>query len=430
MGTSGTQSVSNIIRMKTSPRYRFVQEVCRKERKYARDEEVREYVLIMVEQDVDGRRRRIVHPISDYLLQSRISGGRLKVNSLKTKASYIVRFLNYVLIEKSSVFEVADVMDLKFEHGVEFLNYYASTGVKKSTVESCENELKQFYYFLAQKDVLKYISVSDFDKRMNEHTLYESIVSPFYGVDYPDENESDILHYLPQELLMIFIDTASVYAPRVALGIYFQFFGGLRVGEVVNISRHTIRLKGPHGKYGIVVHLKDRRFRQDLKHHSSGGAVKKARKQAVYPYKGGILEKLYKFHTENFKATDGTTALFVNDDGKAMTDYSYRYYFNRVKERFIQRFKDADDVRLKNYAVYLSSKKWSTHLGRGVFSNMIAEIATNITQIRLARGDNTFDASMSYLSDTDKMAKELYDNQIDMWEMLQSDVANHLHEEV
>lgn len=429
-GELNKQRENKVISIKRNIQYRFFQEVCKIEKVYPNgNKELKEYVLIMVEQNNEGCKRSIVHPLSEYLLQPSKRGGRLKVNSLSTKASYIVRFLNYVLIENSHVFRVNDVMDLRFEHGVEFLNYYATTGVKRDTVKACENELKQLYYFLARKKVLKFISLSDFEHGNSKYDSREIVESPFYGIDYPDDDVDNVLHYLPQELVLIFLDTALTYVPRIALGVYFQFFGGLRVGEVVNISRSSVNLKGPFGKFGIVVNVKNRKFRKDLKHRSSGGAVKKVRKQAIYPYKGNVLEKIYKNHIENYKATDGSNALFVNDDGKAMTDYSYRYHFNKLKEIFIKRLKDSNDATLRNYAIFLKSKKWSTHLGRGVFSNMIAEVATNITQIRQARGDNTFDASMSYLSDTEKMSNELYNNQIDMWEMLLKDVAEHIKEE-
>ncbi|WP_110114946.1 hypothetical protein [Bacillus sp. CGMCC 1.16541] len=429
-GELNKQRENKVISIKRSIQYRFLQEVCKIEKVYPNgNKELKEYVLIMVEQNNEGCKRSIVHPLSEYLLQPSKRGGRLKVNSLSTKASYIVRFLNYVLIENSHVFRVNDVMDLRFEHGVEFLNYYATTGVKRDTVKACENELKQLYYFLAKKNVLKFISLSDFEHGNSKYDSRGIVESPFYGIDYPDDDVDNVLHYLPQELVLIFLDTALTYVPRIALGVYFQFFGGLRVGEVVNISRSSVNLKGPFGKFGIVVNVKNRKFRKDLKHRSSGGAVKKIRKQAIYPYKGNVLEKIYKNHIENYKATDGSNALFVNDDGKAMTDYSYRYHFNKLKEIFIKRLKDSNDATIRNYAIFLKSKKWSTHLGRGVFSNMIAEVATNITQIRQARGDNTFDASMSYLSDTEKMTNELYNNQIDMWEMLIKDVAEHIKEE-
>lgn len=409
--------------------YRFKQEVCKRERVLPSGKKViKENVLIMIERIKGDSIRVKVHPISEFLLQPMRKGGLPKVGSLKTKASYIVRFLNYILIDNNSEFKINDVYDLTFEHGTEFLNYYVDTGVKLGTVKNCENVLKELYFFLCKKESLKYISVNDFEYETKDNSdLYypsEYIKSPFYGVEYPSEIQDNILHYLPKELIIIFIDTAITYTPEIALGVYFQFFGGLRVGEVVNISKSVITLKGPFGRYGIVVKLYDQKFRDDLKHYSSGGAVKKSRRQAIFPYKGGLLEKLYKTHISRYTATDGSNAIFVNKAGSAMADFSYTYYFSKLKNKFLERLKNSNNSDLKNYCIDLQAKKWSTHLGRGVFSNMIAEVANNIAQIRQARGDNSFDASFSYLSDSEKMAKELYNNQLDMWEMLLEEIEN------
>ena len=268
--------------------YRFVQEVCKRDKILSDGRiEVKENILIMIEQTKGKNVRRKVHPVSEFLLQPMKKGGLPKVSSLKTKASYIVKFLNYVLIEENDIFKINDLYDLMFEHGVEFLNEYGSTGVKKNTVVSCENVLKNFYYFLCRKEILKNVKITDFELETKEHNnmYYPNtyIKSPFYGVDYPSDEVTNLLHFIPQELVIIFIDTAVSYTPEIALGVYFQFFGGLRLGEVVNISKASIRLKGPYGRYGVVINLTDRKFRKELKHANSGGAVKKVRKQAVFP---------------------------------------------------------------------------------------------------------------------------------------------------
>ena len=52
-----------------------------------------------------------------------------------------------------------------------------------------------------------------------------------------------------------------------------------------------------------------------------------------------MLEKLYKNHIDKYIATDDSNALFVNKDGKAMADFSYRYYFNKLKHKFLERLK-------------------------------------------------------------------------------------------
>lgn len=411
--------------------YRFVQEVYKKNRKLNDGTvELKEYVLILLERKKGFSVRKKVHPITEFLLQPAKKGGLPKVASLKIKAFYIVKFLNYILIDNSNLYKVDEAGDLLIEHAVEFLNWFGESGVKESTVRSCENVLKDFYYFLCKKEVLKYVSLNDFEAiDNNQYSLGTYIKSPFHGVEYPVQSSKNILHFLPQELIMYFIDTAMIYTPEIAFGVYSQFFGGLRVGEIVNCTIHSISPKGALCKYGFVVNLKNRKLRSDLKHYASGGAVKKIRRQAVFPYRGDILPKLYEKHIKNYTAKDGSGALFANKDGKPMTDYSYRYYFNKLKAKFIERLVKSNDIKLRNYGIDLQAMKWSTHLGRGVFTNMIAEVATNIAQIRQARGDSTFDAAFDYLSDTTKMANALYENHLDMWEMLIEEANQFLEED-
>lgn len=415
--------VTDISQVRTS--YRFVQETCKTERSKINGEIVyNEDVLIMVERRKGNSVTHKVHPVSEFLLRPSKRHTKLKINSLKTKASHIVKFLNYAIIENGQIFNIEDVWDLNFEHGILYLNQYSKSGVALETVLACEEVLKEFYFFLAKEKTLKYVSVDDFDYAVNEDGS-SVLESPFKGVNYPEEKLKNILHNLPFELVVLLIDTAILYTPNIALGVYFQFFGGLRTGEVVNIAKSSIKLKGPFGRYGIVIKLKNNRFRNDLKHSSSGGAVKRPRNQIVYPYKAGLLERLYKNHISSNLYNPNQDALFLNKRGLPMTDNSYRYYFEKLKDKFLQRLKKSNDLVMKEIAVDLRSKKWSTHIGRGVFSNMIADVAQNIAQIRQARGDKSFDASLSYLSDTSKMAIELSKNQTDMWEMLIEDVNKY-----
>ena len=67
--------------------------------------------------------------------------------------------------------------------------------------------------------------------------------------------------------------------------------------------------------------------------------------------------------------------------------------------------------------------KWSTHIGRGIFSNVIASVSKNILEIAQARGDSQLDSSLTYLSDSDKMAMMLFENDKEMWKSLEEAIA-------
>ncbi|MCB2362276.1 hypothetical protein [Clostridium estertheticum] len=371
--------------------------------------EITENVLILISQTQDRVERGRVHPITSFLYR-RFS----KSYTQKQEAYYITSFLNWVLIENKSIFEIEDIYDLQFNHGIEYLNEYGKS-VEKETLKRCDRVLTQLYYYLAQKEVLKNIHIDSFEFIDKNKGI---IKSPFQGIIYPSIKDKAVLHNLPRGVLSLFIDTAIMETPEIALGVYMQCFGGLRIGEIVNVVKSAISLKGAFGEYGMVIDLRDRYLRKELKHFRSGGGVKKPRKQVVFPYFAGMLKKIYKFHIENFQCDDDTSAVFVDRNGHAMTDVTYRYHFNKLKNKFIDRLLSSNDIVLKTMGLDLQSKKWSSHIGRGIFSNMIANVSTNIAQIAQARGDVSLQSSLVYLSDSEQMAKLLYENETSMWDEL------------
>lgn len=422
----------NVIPFHEGIEYKFCVEYCKYDRVYSNNEKIIvSHVLIMIERCKRGVTTRVPHPVSEYLLTSTKRNRDPRINSIRAKAMNIVPFLNFIIIDNQKKFKVRDIYDLKFEHAEYYLNYYSMQGVAKQTVITRENYLKDFYYYLAKKKILLHHTIEEFTIIVDKEKNKTIVESPFNNILYPvAKNSNIILHDLPNELIIPFIDTALDVAPLIALGVYFQFFGGLRIGEVVNIKRTGIRLKGPMGKYGLIVNIQPNNHRTDLKHPTSGGATKKKRKQFIFPYKGDILSRLYENHLSLIASYDvKSKALFINNQGNGMTDDMYRYYFNKVKNTFSDKLLSSDDVKYKNYGLHLKSVKWSTHLGRGVFSNMIAEISPNIAYLRQYRGDSTFDAALTYIMDSEQIANLIYENNLDMWEYVANKVNKFLDNE-
>lgn len=409
--------------------YRFIQESVKVNKLLFNDKEItEERILIMLEQSLNGTKKRVVHPVTEFIHKPLKRGGIPSIKTQNQMANYIVNFLNYILIEKYYVYKINSIQDLLFEHGTEYLTEYGQTGrtkhnkpIQKSTVIRCEKYLTEFYYFLAKKNILKHITVNDFG--FKEHTYVDLEInripeSPFYSVRYPDDNsaiDEKLIHDIPKELIIPFIQTALSCTPRIALGVAFQCFGGLRVGEVVNISRTGLTPSGEFGKFGFQVKLQNKNFRPELKSVSGRGTPKKKRRQGVFPFNGELLQILYKNHKENYKPTDGSTALFVNAEGKAMAKFTYEYYFNRLKRHFLKLLSGSDNPLLVNYGLELSSAKWNTHICRGIFSNLIAEDAQNVLQIMSARGDSNPLSSLTYLNGSTKMLEMLKGNYDDMY---------------
>ena len=86
-----------------------------------------------------------------------------------------------------------------------------------------------------------------------------------------------------------------------------------------------------------------------------------------------------------------------------MTDAVYYKRFCTLKAKFIERLRNSDNYDAKSYAVYLSTYKWSTHLCRGIFSNLIAQGTNNIMEIAVWRGDKDLSSALSYLTDRKQM---------------------------
>lgn len=86
-----------------------------------------------------------------------------------------------------------------------------------------------------------------------------------------------------------------------------------------------------------------------------------------------------------------------------------------MKNRFLTLLLESKDPLLRTYGLELSSAKWSTHIGRGIFSNLISAEANNVLQVMTARGDDNPMSSITYLNNTDKMLRLLKGNYDDMY---------------
>ena len=77
-----------------------------------------------------------------------------------------------------------------------------------------------------------------------------------------------------------------------------------------------------------------------------------------------------------------------------------------MKKEFIKRLSESEDISTQSYAIYLSTYKWSTHICRGVFSNLIADNSNNVSEIAAWRGDKSLVSSLTYLNDNQVVAEK------------------------
>ncbi|TCO79427.1 site-specific integrase [Marinisporobacter balticus] len=356
-------------------------------------------VILMLENKKTGI--KIPHPLTEFFS----SFSSLRHGSIVKKAYVVVPFLNYVIFDNRNTYGIKTLSDLTFEHGTDYLNEYAEGNIgrkapKKKTVKGAERVLTEFYFFLAQKGLLNNIKKEQFSTSTyvdKTSKTIEYIKSPFKGVKYPNNKGNNQLKSIPYDLILPFIEMAVLETPDIALGIYFQAFGGLRVSEVINTSINAIELIGGNGQSGMIIDVKRRHFRKDISNNNGKGGVKKPRSQLIIPVID-MLPYLYKRHlAEYHKKINKKDALFVDKNNNPMTEKSYRRRFNRLKKIFIKCLENNNNPTLKTYSLYLTSKKWSTHIGRGTFSKLIADYTNNPTELAILRGDSGYESALTYI---------------------------------
>ncbi|WP_340015779.1 hypothetical protein [Paenibacillus sp. FSL K6-1318] len=339
----------------------------------------------------------IVHPFTDFILnywQAR------KFNTQRKHALNTVKFLNYLLFNKRNM-NIRSLADLTLMEGNYFLNSLTSEGQSRGSVKDNERTLTYLYLWLSIKGVGT-LEETKFNKKETHYGKYY-YESPFQVI-YPDHRPSNVEHAFPIRYIPLLFEIAILVARPIALGIYLQMFGGLRVGEIVNLKRTQLRRRVANGDF--LFEVKDQNFRSDLKDSSGSNSVKRSRKQRVFQIRDWG-ESLFNDHIELFAPTDKSNALFVNRDGKSMSGRSYRQYFDKLKRSFIEYLKLHGDSDDKLIAHHLSMMSWSTHIGRGTFTNMLAELAENPYDIAFPRGDKSLLSSLSYMSRTERMRKKL-----------------------
>ncbi len=361
----------------------------------SRTQEMRYHYRVVIKlKNLENNKSRI-HRYTDFLNR----WINKATNTAYNGAGYIVPFLNYIHFELSKK-ELPSIQDLTFEHGIAYLEMRSQ---KSSwlTMKAIEKTLDKFYYFLAEKGILNNIKKSDF-VYLGAQNGKRQLESHFRGKYYlPNKGkQQDKLHQIENSLIFEFILTALQYHPQIALGIYFQIFGGLRVGEIVNLEYKKINPRGPFGRNGMVLVISNSYLRRDLR-ETAITSSKKPRNQPILTF-GSLLEELYKNHKKEYRKMT-SDAVFIDRNGNAMSRSTYTYHFNMVKEKFVEKLKKSENPDHKLYASFLVTQKWSTHIGRGIFSSIVAETADNASEIAVLRGDTDLRSALIYLSDSQRL---------------------------
>ncbi len=273
---------------------------------------------------------------------------QLSSESMRKKAFHVCSFLNYILwsTKCKSVNEV-EINDLRG-----FLRSYRETddGGQRSREdwERCIGDVYDFlsFYQECNKEILTFgydasrlIRSETIKDSKNKKTVLKKY--NYFAVEPPRKTVRKN-RLLARGYLDMILHECEKYAPMIVLGVALQAYGGLREGEVVNLTRSSLRLNyGGFGKIdGININLQEHApFAIKNNRKSDFGHIKILRDQRIYEDFVPNVLKYYKEHESLLsyhKASEQPDApLFINKYGRPM---SVQTYTATIKDIFIKHF--------------------------------------------------------------------------------------------
>ncbi|WP_219376027.1 hypothetical protein [Bacillus mycoides] len=375
----------------------------------------------------------VPHPVTDFL-DKKYYNESGSINSEKAVADTLVQFLNYVLQQKRSghsTFKcIKGIADLELHHLERYLEYCGENDNQRDTVKRKERYLLHFYYFFGiQKKILKSTPSinklnhsSNFSNNHSYRTACTFDAELYYKKpkqqDYSLEviKKKDFLTQkwtTPQEkqairlkIIREFLLIARIEFPHIAFAISLQIFGGLRAAECMNLDIHSLlpQNNSQYGEKGLILKVRDRQSNLfSLDSPQSNNQVKRPRDQAIIL--DPLIPYLYKKHLEwlkikkqhSHKKENGlksNLALFINCQGKAMQTHTYRNHFNNLKRFYLGVLKNTNG-RYEDFKEFRDTK-WSTHIGRGAFTNLCLDAGYSAVQTSILRGDKSPQAMLDY----------------------------------
>jgi integrase len=343
------------------------------------------------------------------------------LNSTVKPADKVIAFMNFCF-EKASKGESEYInliekgtYGLRVEHASDFLNS-KSVGVDTNTFKDYKIYLNYFFKFLDELNLIEQKIPFEFYKDKNGSTRFTDIFKHSSQIVYSPNRNTENEFGNNQERLkdfglrraeftLKFISFARHYASDIALGVCFLFLGGVRVSEVTNLTRNSFNS------------IKEGDFRLNIKDNSEilfkriKNVQSNKTKRTNYSKKPTqkILDipelfEIYENHMKKLRFLEragkikNKHALFVNEDGEAMTTRSFTKKFNTIRDIFKGSLLGTDEFEIFN------STKWSTHIGRGVFTNrrieelnIDHELHQGLLLLKADRGDTSLFSASDYI---------------------------------
>lgn len=401
---------------------------------YIENGEIKKGVKVVIEEQLtteEGYTISMPSSLTEYIT---LYYGKKAVSTRRNTAIVICAFLNYVK-DKVKEGEDEDFLKLQKEgfyglelvHASKYLNH-CTTNLKNSldTVQQKEDILIRFYSFIIRKKIMN-------NKKMK---IEYKLVKPDSGskgrkvhlTPFDDPNHKVIRpskkqvvnkkhNNMRRKLWRKFLSLAEEKAPDIAFGIALQIMGGIRKGEAVNLILEDVGIYNeyydfediPKGTFILELNITDRTDELFVPREiqvDSSSPKKHRRNQPVFDFDNKLNERWnthLKRRSEILERTNKTTnALFVDKYGNPMSGNTYGKRFNKVKKAFLDYLKENSYSEYKKYL----NAPWSTHIGRGIFSNICVEIGlTNINGtpnkriLANLRGDEKSDSCKPYIDD-------------------------------
>jgi integrase len=336
------------------------------------------------------------HPVTDFIRLYYQNKG-LSLNSQKNAARELCKFLNFIneQISNNNInydeLKYLGITGIRIEHFVGYFEMLYAQGVKKTNFDFSIKTLTNFIYYLNKNHIVENQIILD-----ERYEVGQGLKIAELGIQRPKKNFSNkhkLKDFGENKNLMIkeFLTLALKIHPEIALGVAFQIYGGLRAGEVVNLKRGSV------SKKNNVFILEIRDNQEELFNHlndTTKEQVKNERNQMVLPKR--LVEEIYEKHLMYLENL-GTEhcALFVGPKGLPISGSMYQKKFDNIKEYYIESLSKAEG-RYEDF-ILLKESYWGSHIGRGLFSNILLDLNLNPTQVAILRGDSNIDSVLKYV---------------------------------
>ncbi|GKU27547.1 hypothetical protein CFOLD11_43740 [Clostridium folliculivorans] len=385
------------------------------------------------------------HRFTDFLYDDFGSGG-IKIsladksaNTLRNYIKPLIKFLNYIYAQR-----FIDIQNLDKDLIKEFLNLYTynlidddenpNSSRSKTEVDRTNQVITKFVYWLctARKSArgkelkykMKYFELDDFivgkypKKLKNGSIKYVPKLENIVTVNLDNSNGGKARSKVTKASLYTvkkLVEVSRVIDPMITFAIVLEAFAGLRMGEAMQM--HNGRLKLIDLKYescSLYIDLtSDARLRSD---GVKTGEIKINREQPVFEVFADVIRDEYKEHQELLNQRGFLShkygAIFINTEGKAMTNDNYMRRFRSVAEQAIMNIKieagKGSELAIREERL-LEGQPITPHSLRYIYSQFLNNTVGERLAVAYYRGDRNLKSQDTYIPETDlRKAKDLF----------------------